>query len=147
MKKGIVEFFGFDPRIPGEGKFRITSELLTKIAKFAPEQKLLGAHCAKEIVECPAVAFLGLRTVDDSFGDHRNYISLPDPDGLCMCGIPANDVLRKARRVTRPGYTFAVFLDNRLTIMDWDWIAESRYDQSHPIGWEHRFGKRIWQRS
>lgn len=143
MAKGYEEFAGFDPRIPGDGVFRISLALMSKVAK-APEAKLLSTYCVAWVLEHPQVVFRGLRTVDAAFGDPREYVSLPDPDGLCFLGVPPNEVLAKARRPSRAGFTFATFVDKRLTVMDWDWIASSRFDEVLPIGWEHRFVEKIW---
>ncbi len=146
MSKGYQEFKGFDPRIPGEGTFRLSLAQLDGIVRYAPEAKLKNLFCVKEIVENPTVAFRGLRTVDEQFGDAREYVAVPDADGLCLCGVPPRVVLKEAGISKKHGFTFAVFVDQRLTVFDWDWIRASRYSPDCPIGWEHRFTEKIWPR-
>ena len=78
MSKGYHEFKGFDPRIPGDGVFRLSLTMLENVSRYAPEAKLKNLYCVKAIIEKPAVAFQGLRTIDERFGDSREYVAVPD---------------------------------------------------------------------
>lgn len=146
MSKGYLEFKGFDPRIPGDGVFRLSLERLDRIRRYAPEAKFKDLFCVKAITEKPAVAFRGLRTVDERFGDPREYVEVPETEGLCLSGRPPKSALNKAGISERDGFVFAVFVDKNLTVLDWDWIRASRYSPDRPVGWEARFIEEIWPR-
>lgn len=101
----------------------------------------------REVIEAPAIAFEGLRTIDESLGDSRRYVEVPDPTGLCLAGIPSSRILVGGVKTSPPeGYTFAVFMDRRLIISDWDWIASDHALPIAPIYWVTRFNRKIWPR-
>jgi len=104
-------------------------------------------HGVKEVVERPMVAFRGLRTVDARFGDPREFVKIPDPEGLCLCATLPSGVIVKMGDDPREceGFTFCVFVDKELKLQDWSWVRASRFDAHHPIGWKERFVEKIWQ--
>ena len=148
MSKGFTEFEGFDPRSRQMGVFRLVMDEIDRISRYQPSQKLHDLHCVSEIIGSPQVAFQGLRTVDDKFGDKRQYVELPESDGLCIAGIPSRRILADGN-IVRPheGYTFAIFTDSRLTVKDWDWIRNDIEYPHRPIGWSQRFNELIWSKS
>ena len=148
MAKGFAEFFGFDPLTGQNAEFRLQIPIVERFARYSPGHKLDDLYCVKDIVESPQVAFRGLRTVDAAFGDPREYVSVPDETGLCFAGIPSGAALHRsdARGEVAAGRVFAVFMDGRRWISDWDWIRADPEYPSRPIGWERRFRELIWSR-
>lgn len=147
MVRGYHDFCGFDPRTRDSGTFLLSLAEWDRIERYAPEHRKLAIFCVKEVVENPKVAFRGLRTVDEKFGDPREYVKVPDPDGLCLCAVPPPSVVSASgldpRKVV--GFTFAVFVDKDLKLLDWDWIQATKFENHHPVDWESRFVERIWQ--
>jgi|GEM_PF-5876705 len=140
-----MEFEGFDPRTQEPSVFRLDMSMIDRAQRYEPEIKLLNLHCVRQIVEQPTVAFKGLRTVDAQLGDPRQYVQLPDPDALCLAGIPGYRVLPDGSKARAPeGYTFAVFTDRRLVVFDWDWIISDPQTAAFPTHWQTRFGEKIW---
>ena len=140
-----MEFEGFDPRTQEPSVFRLDMSMIDRAQRYEPEIKLLNLHCVRQIVEQPTVAFKGLRTVDAQLGDPRQYVQLPDPDALCLAGIPGYRVLPDGSKARAPeGYTFAVFTDRRLVVFDWDWIISDPETAAFPTHWQTRFGEKIW---
>jgi hypothetical protein len=146
--RGFQDFAGFDPRIPGEATFRLVLGDIERISRYAPETKLGDLYCVAHIATEPTVAFEGLRTVDAKFGDPREYVSVPDPGGICLCGIPKPGIIKRTGREAAPdGATFCVFVDSRLTVLDWDWITADREYLDRPIGWKERFDRLLWSKN
>lgn len=152
VTKGIQEFEGFDPRTKELATFRLVLADLEKISRYAPSSKLTQLYCVEHIATKPSVAFEGLRTVDAKFGDPREYVTVPDPDGLCLCGLPPSHVVCRSQegqdtKPDRTGQTFCVFVDSEFIIRDWDWIVASQEYSDRPQGWANRFDRLIWSKS
>lgn len=144
MVRGFIEFEGFDPRSESSGVYRISRSMIDLISRRASESKLNALYCVKNVVENPKVAFRGLRTVDEAFGDPRTFVQEPDSDGLCVASIPQGKAIQRGGQFGKEGFTFAVFVDARLTVLDWDWIRADRDYPHRPIGWGERFDELIW---
>ncbi len=151
MDRGYVKFDGFDPRSAKEATFRLPRPLVDRVSRYAPAPKLADLYCVRMVAEEPAVAFRGIRRIDEELARQlRNLdivIEIPDADGLCLAGVPRRRRTPEGDLIEPPaGRTFALFLDRRLTVMDWDWL-EADADLVSPTGWEDRFDEKIWPRS
>ena len=91
-------------------------KLIDDISRYEPERKYCDLYFVEAIVDKPAVAFQGIRFVDDSIVDRRNFLELPSPDGLCLAGVPKSRTIREDIVVPPPpGMTFAVYLKSTLS--------------------------------
>lgn len=148
MAKGYTEFEGLDPRTRGMGVFRLSRELFARFSRYVPEPKVADVYCVRIVTRTPAVAYRGLRTIDEKmqkeFGDRGVYVETPNPHGLCLAALPKQRRTREGRFFDPPsGYTFAVFVDAELSIMDWDWIYAGP-DGVSPIGSSVRFDEKVY---
>ncbi len=80
MAKGFHLFSGVHPRTKEPAEYRFSMPDLDKISRYRHEQKLLDIHCVKEICEKPARCYIGIRAIDDSFGDRKQYGREPDSE-------------------------------------------------------------------
>lgn len=145
--RGFVQFEGLDPHTGEAAEFRIERSRISQIQRYHPGNKLYDLYCVEQIAKAPAAGFEGLRTVDQKFGDPRQFIELPDPEGICLVGIPSKRSLEVGIVPPPAGYTFAVFADRRRTIFDWAWIRSDPEEANLPIGWRDRFNRRIWPKT
>ncbi|RIK68240.1 MAG: hypothetical protein DCC65_03335 [Planctomycetota bacterium] len=146
-KSGYLECNGIDPRTGDEATYRIELSRVDDIKRRHPGNKFWDLYSVQELVASFSSAYLGLRTVNEDFGDPTHFVKEPDKDGICITGIPSKR--RVSDKFVPPprGFTFAVFCDTRLVVFNWAWIESDPAEHNLPIGWQLRFDKRIWPKT
>lgn len=144
-KRGYYEFDGIDPRTGDDTVYCISLSRISKIGEKHVGKKLLDLHSVAWLGKSPTAGFEGIRHVDGAFGDPMQFVELPDPAGICLCGIPPYRQFRKDVKVPPPpGYTFCLVATTRCEIWNWFWIASDKSDEQLPVDWRKRFDRQVW---
>ena len=145
MKPGYFELEGIDPRTGADTIFRISQTRLKDIGKYHPDSKLKDLHSVKWLCENPVAGFEGIRHLDNSFCDPKDFVELPDPGGICVSGIPNERYLRRDVVVpVQRNVTFCFVGTTRLVIWNWFWFTGDRLNPQFPDGWKERFDRQVW---
>lgn len=145
-RPGCYDFDGFDPVSLERADFWLTLQTIEHTRRYTPEPNWCDLYSVREVIECPSVAFKGLRAIDDFIRRPPPHIVLPDPDGLCLAAIPKFRQIREmVKAPPPPGKTFTVFVTAGLEVYGWEWRLGEPGLLDHPVGWKKAFGSRIWQ--
>jgi len=146
MSRGYQEFEGIDPRSGEIGIYRIAMARIDNIGRYHPGEKLYDLHAVAKVCAKPAFGFEGLRDIDDAFCHRERFVDLPDPDGICVVGIPGVRSTSQGKVPPPKGFTFGVVATKKLEIWNWFWWESDRAEKALPIYYEQRFDRLIWPR-
>lgn len=146
MTRGYQEFEGVDPRSGDIGVYRIAMARIDNIGRYHPGWKLHDLFAVASICAKPSYGFEGLRDIDDAFCSKERFVDLPDPDGICVVGIPRVRITSQGKRPPPSGYTFGVVATKRLEIWNWFWWASDPIENELPLNHQQRFDRQIWPR-
>jgi hypothetical protein len=134
-RHNCVSVMGFDPYTGEDREFWIEKDLIQHFYKISKLDKFKELYCVTEIASArSSVIFKGLEREGHE-------------ESLCYVGLASCAYTRDGhQRTPRPRETFAVFILKNDKIFRWGWEAAAD-NLVYPLGYETRFGPRIWPKA